>query len=80
MRTHQIQDASGVVVRDQSGDILFLHHNGAGTPAADLDGGAGYAYGCLAINANGTDESDLLYANIGTNLVADFNVTTIAGA
>lgn len=76
---HAMHDASGVFATDERGDILLLIHRGSNDPATDLDSSEGYAKGCIAINANSSDESDLLYANIGDNSSANFNLVTVAG-
>jgi len=56
----------------ENGKILT---RGATVPT---DGDKGYAKGCLFINTAATDESDLLYANIGTAASANFNLVTVA--
>ena len=71
--TQRLQDASGVIATDELGNTQLAIVSS--TPAAEV--GAGYAKGCILINSGSTGVGDLLFANIGTDLLANFNVITV---
>jgi len=52
-----------------------LFARGAAVPA---DASTGYAKGCLFVQEDATDHSNLLYVNIGTAASANFNLVTVA--
>ena len=69
---HRVQDASGVVARDQIGNVLIVCGNTVPT-----DGTAGYATGCLFIKLNGGAGTSM-YANEGTSASSDFDAISVA--
>ena len=73
--TQRLQDASGVIATDELGNTQLAIVSS--TPAAEA--GAGYAKGCILINSGASAHGDLLFANIGTALEANFNVITVVG-
>lgn len=52
-----------------------LYARGATVPA---DASTGYAKGCLFVHTDNSDNSDILYVNIGTAASCNFNAITVA--
>jgi hypothetical protein len=52
-----------------------IYARGAAVPS---DASTGYAKGCLFVQEDATNQSNLLYANIGTAASCNFNLVTIA--
>jgi len=59
-------------LKDASGNYIWA--SGTAVPGAV----AGYAKGCIFVDTDSSDHSDLLYANIGDATTANFNLVTVA--
>ena len=69
---HAVQDATGVIATNDGGDIIIAC--GTSTPG---DGAAGYSNGCIYIKTDQGDHQGV-FANIGSNTSANFNLVTVA--
>lgn len=65
---------AGKMFKAQDTDAYYFAW-GVTVPA---NGAVGYAYGCIFIHTDGTNQTNCLYANIGTAASANFNAITIA--
>jgi hypothetical protein len=61
------------VILNGSGNALL-----ATCATANIPTGTGYAKGCLLIATDGTDQTNTLFANIGSATTANFNAVTVA--
>ena len=65
--THKVQDATGVIATDGSGNKLIVIEDitSSGVP---IGGTVGYAKGCMIFNSGATDDSTNthIYVNLGS--------------
>ncbi len=68
-------------LKDDSAALYIPGPNGyilAWGDTVPSDASTGYASGCLFINTDCTNQSDVLYCNIGDSASSDFNLVTVA--
>ena len=81
----QLQSSLIGLADDGSVGLLFIDEDGtngcifARGSALPDDTSTGYAKGCIFILTGGSDESDTVYANIGSAASSNFNLVTVAG-
>ncbi len=73
-RTQKMMRTDDPIVLNES-DAGVLRASGLIVPS---DGEPGYATGCLFQNLGASSNSDVLYANIGSNTSCNFNAVTVA--
>ena len=66
--------ASGALLYNQTTTGYML---GWGT-TVPANAATGYAFGCIFIHTDGTNQTNALYCNIGSSTSANFNAITVA--
>lgn len=72
-RLMKVATEPAVIAGENTNGLVFTRGDTVPTDAT-----AGYAKGCIFVNTDGTDHSDLLYTNIGTAASCNFNLITVA--